>query len=61
LTFTLNHVVAVLGAVLSLAVYLLMRRYSVPEKLCVGTAILSALVISIFWTSVLLGTQDDDD
>jgi asparagine N-glycosylation enzyme membrane subunit Stt3 len=61
MTFSLNHVVAVLGGVLSIAVYLLMRRYSVPEKLCVGAAILAALVVSIFWTSVMLGTGDDDE
>jgi multisubunit Na+/H+ antiporter MnhF subunit len=61
MTFSINHVVAVLGAVLSLAVYLVMRRYSVPDRLCLGAAILSALVVSIFWTSVLLGTSEDDE
>lgn len=59
--FSINHVVALLGGVLAIAVYLLMRRFSVPEKLCVGAAILSALVVSIFWTSVMLGTGEDDE
>jgi len=53
--------VAVLAVILSAATYLMMKRYGLPDKVCVGSAILSILVVSIFWTSVLLGADDDDD
>jgi hypothetical protein len=59
--FSLNHVVALLALVLSIASYLMLHRYGAPEKVCVGAAILSLLVVSIFWSSVLLGTDDDED
>jgi multisubunit Na+/H+ antiporter MnhF subunit len=58
---SINHVVAFLGLVLALSVYLVMKRFSVPDKLAVGAAILSALVVSIFWTSVMLGTDEDEE
>jgi len=58
---SINHVVAFLGFVLAVSVYLVMKRYHVPDKLAVGAAILSALVVSIFWTSVMLGTDEDDE
>ncbi|CAN5501280.1 hypothetical protein BH11CYA1_BH11CYA1_33410 [soil metagenome] len=60
-SFSLNHVVALLAFVLSVASYLMLRRYGAPDKVCVGAAILSLLVVSIFWSSVLLGTDDDED
>lgn len=53
--------VALLGLVLSLSSYLMLHRYGVPEKICVGGGILALLVVSIFWSSVLLGTDDDED
>lgn len=59
--FTLNHVVALLALVLSLSSFLLMRRYGMPEKICVGAAILAVLVVSIFWSCVLLGADDEED
>jgi len=59
--FSLNHVVALLAMVLSMASYLMLHRYGVPEKVCVGAAILALLVVAIFWSSVLLGTDDDED
>lgn len=58
---SLNHVVALLGLVLAVSSYLLMKRFGLPDKLAVGCGILAALVVSIFWTSVMLGTDDDDD
>ena len=60
-SFSLNHVVAVLGLVLGLSSYLMLHRYGAPEKVCVGAGILAILVVSIFWSSVLLGTDDDED
>lgn len=60
-SFSLNHVVALLGLVLSLSSYLMLHRYGVPEKICVGGGILALLVVAIFWSSVLLGTDDDED
>lgn len=53
--------VALLALVLSAAVYLMMRRYGLPDKICWGAAILCILVVSIFWTCVLLGADDDED
>ena len=58
---TVNHLVALLALVLSIASYLLLHRYHFPEKVCVGGAILSILVVSIFWSCVLLGTEEDDE
>ncbi|MBS1957760.1 MAG: hypothetical protein JST89_26480 [Cyanobacteria bacterium SZAS-4] len=58
---TVNHMVAVLALILSASCYLMMKRYGLPDKVCVGSAILSILVVSIFWTSVLLGAEDDDE
>lgn len=58
---TLNHAVAFLGVVLASSVFLLMTRYGVPEKIAFGSAILSVLVVSIFWTAVNLGDEDEDE
>ncbi len=58
---TLNQAVAFLGLVLSLSVFLLMTRYGVPEKIAFGSAILSILVVSIFWTAVNLADPDDEE
>lgn len=58
---TLNHLVSLLALVLSVASYLVMRRYHFPDKVCVGGAILCILVVGIFWSCVLLGTEDDDE
>ncbi len=59
--FTLNHVVALLALVLSIASYLVMRRYHFPDKVCVGGGILCILIVGIFWSCTLLGTEDDED
>jgi len=59
--FTINHIVALLALVLSIASYLVMRRYHFPDKVCVGGAILAILVVGIFWSCVLLGTEEDED
>ncbi len=61
LSLTVNHVVSLLGLVLALSSYLVLKKYGVPDKICVGAAILSLLVVAIFWSCVLLGTSDDED
>lgn len=58
---TIHQVVAVLGLALALGVYSLMTRMGVPEKIRIGAAVLSILVVAIFWSAVQLGTDDDDD
>jgi hypothetical protein len=58
---TINHLVALLGLVLALSSYLVLKKLGVPDKICIGGAILSVLVVAIFWTSVLLGTEDEDE
>jgi len=57
---TLNQTVAFLGLVLSLSLFMLMTRYGVPEKIAFGAAILSILVVAIFWTAINLGDDDED-
>lgn len=57
----LNHVVAILGLVLAISSYLVLHYYGVPEKICVGAGILGALVVAIFWSCVMLGTDDEDE
>ena len=57
----LNRIVAVLGAVLALSSYMVLKQIGAPDKICIGGGILSALVVAIFWSCVLLGTGDDDD
>jgi hypothetical protein len=59
--FTVNHAVAVLALILAVAVFAMMVRFGVPSKIAWGSAILSILVVSIFWTAVNLGTNDEDD
>lgn len=58
---SVNHAVAVLALVLAIAVFSLFTRMGVPSKMAWGSAILSILVVSIFWTAVNLGTDDEDD
>jgi len=53
-------VVALLGLVLSIAAICLMKRFGLPDKLAVAAAYGSPCC-SIFWTSVMLGTDEDDD
>ena len=57
----INHLVALLGFVLATCSYLALKRYGAPDKVCVGGAILCILVVAIFWSSVLLGADDDED
>jgi len=59
--FTINHMVAVLGLVLSMTSYLFLKRYGIPDNVCVGAAILALLVVAIFWSTVLLGADDDEE
>jgi hypothetical protein len=56
-----NHAVAVLALVLAAAVYSLMVHIGTPSKIAWGSAILSILVVAIFWSSVSLGADDEDD
>lgn len=58
---TLDQMVALLGVVLTVAVYSLMGRLGVPPQIQVGAAVLSALVVAIFWSTVCLGADDEDD
>ncbi|MBN8661896.1 MAG: hypothetical protein LCH63_00155 [Candidatus Melainabacteria bacterium] len=58
---SVNHLVALLAFVLALASFLVLRRYHFPDKVCVGGAILSILAVGIFWSCVLLGTDDDEE
>lgn len=58
---TLNHAVAFLGLILGLAVYCMMTRYQIPERIAFGSGILSVLVVAIFWTAINLLEDDDDD
>lgn len=59
--FSIHQVVAVLGLLLSLAVYSLLGRFGVPDKIRLGAAILSILVVAIFWSTVQLGAEDEDE
>lgn len=58
---SVHHAVAVLGFVLALAVYSMMSKFGVPSKIAWGSAILSILVVAIFWSAVNLGADDEDD
>jgi hypothetical protein len=58
---SINHVVAVLGAVLSLCSYMVLKTIDAPEKICFGGGILAALIVAIFWSCTLLATDDDED
>jgi precorrin-6B methylase 2 len=57
----INAIVAVLGAVLALSSYMVLKQIGAPDKICVGGGILSALVVAIFWSCVMLGTGEDED
>ena len=58
---TINQIVAVLGFTLALSVYVLLHKFGVPDKICVGTSILAVLVVAIFWSAVNLGADDEDE
>ena len=58
---SINHIVAVLGLILALSSYIILRHYGVPEKICVGGGVLASLVVAIFWSCVMLGTEEDDE
>ncbi len=58
---SINHVVALLGLILALGSYIVLKHFGVPDKICVGAGVLSALVVAIFWSSVMLGTEEDDE
>ena len=57
---TVNHMVAVLAICLAMSSFLVLRRYGFPDKICLGAAVLAILAVAIFWSSVLLGAEDDD-
>lgn len=58
---SLNQAVAFMALVLSLSVFVLMTRYGIPERIAFGSAILSILVVAIFWTAVNLGDDDEEE
>ncbi|MGH9551841.1 MAG: hypothetical protein ACRD3W_20820 [Terriglobales bacterium] len=60
-SLSINHVVALLGVVLAVSTYMIFRHYGAPDKICVGAGVLSALVVAIFWSCVMLGTEEDDE
>lgn len=59
--FTVHQMVALLALILAISVYALSRRFGLPDKFCLGAAILSVLVVGIFWSAVQLGADDEDD
>ena len=59
--FSINRIVAALGLVLALGSFIVLKHYGLPDKICVGAGVLSALVVAIFWSCVMLGTEDDDE
>lgn len=58
---TIHHAVAMLAIVLALAVFQMMTLFHVPGKIAWGSAILSILVVAIFWSAINLGSDDEDD
>ncbi len=58
---TINQIVAILGFTLALAVYAVLHKFGVPNKICIGASILSVLVVAIFWSAVQLGADDEDE
>ena len=57
----IHHAVAFLAFVLAIAVFSLMHRWAVPSKIAWGSAILSILVVGIFWSAVNIGSDDEED
>ncbi len=58
---TVNHAVAIMALLLGMAVFSVLSKYGVPSKIVWGSAILSILVVSIFWSCVNLGSDDEDE
>jgi hypothetical protein len=58
---SINHVVAMLGLILALGSFMVLKHYGCPDKICVGAGVLSAMVVAIFWSCVMLGTEEDDE
>jgi len=58
---SIHHVVALLGLVLAVSSYMALKHYGVPDKICVGAGVLAALVVAIFWSCTMLGTEEDDE
>lgn len=56
-----NHAVVVLGLVLAWAVYVMFLKFGLPQRIAMGAAILSILVVAIFWSAIGLGIDADDD
>ena len=61
LLITIHQIVSILGLALALAVFSLLSKWGVPDKIRWGAAILSLLVVAIFWTAVQLGADDEDE
>lgn len=58
---TLNHCVGILALLLGMSMYVLSCRFHIPERIAWGSAILSILVVAIFWTAINLAEEDEDD
>jgi hypothetical protein len=37
------------------------KKYGFPDRICWGGAILAILGVTIFWSMVMLGADDDDE
>jgi hypothetical protein len=59
--FNLNHLVAFLTLILSVSVYLALRKLCFPDRICLGAAFLSILVIAIFWSAVIIHVGNGDE
>ena len=59
--FNVNHAVAFLALVLALAVYGVMTVMKSPPRISWGAAVLSILVVAIFWSAINLSSDDEDD
>lgn len=60
-SITIHQIVALLGLVLAISVYAVLNRFGIPNRICMGAAILSVLVVGIFWSAVQLGADDEDE
>jgi hypothetical protein len=56
-----NHVVSFLALVLAIACFSLFSRMGAPSKIAWGSAILSILVVAIFWSAINLGADEEED
>ena len=56
-----NRLVAFMGLILGMTSYVALHSCHFPEKICVGSIFLSVLVVAVFWSAIMIGTEDDED